>query len=605
MRRTPAALLSLASSLLLAPAFPGASDAATAAGMAGATRVPASARLNALAERYYDELLALTPTLATKTGEHRYDDRLEDSATPDYQKAQLALAHRYREALSRIDPQSLDGSALVTRDVMADKLDTTLAGAPYPDYLFSFDQIQGVPATFVVYGSGVGAQPLKTVNDYETLLRRCDAFVRWVDRAIPILRAGMEEGLTHPKPVAQRTAESLRIVASAKLEESPFWKPVTGMPRGFSSDDRSRLTSAWREKISRQVLPAYGRLADFMEHEYLPRARTTVGWNGLPNGLPWYRYEIRTATTLDLEPDDVHAIGLREVARLRTEMDAVRVRVGFQGDLAAFLRFVQTDPRFYFKSGPEMVAAYQEVKTRVDARLSGLFRELPKSGYEIREMEPYRAVNTPGGQYFSAPPDGSRPGVFYVNTHDLMGLPNYITESLSLHEGSPGHHVQVEIAHELKGQPRLQRFESNSAFMEGWALYAETLGRDLGLYSDPYQWYGHLTEQMLRAMRLVVDTGLHTRGWTRGQAVQYMLDNSSMARESIEIEVDRYMVWPGQALAYQTGKMKILALRAKAEQELGEKFDIREFHDQILGSGPLPLGALERKMERWIGATKR
>lgn len=596
MRRTRTALLSLASALLIAPALHG---------MESSAGGPASASLGALAERYYDELLALTPTFATKTGEHRYDDRLEDSATPGYQEAHLALARRYREALSRLDPKSLDEAALVTYDVMADKLDTTLAGAPYPDYLFSFDQIQGVPATLVVYGSGVGAQPLKTVSDYETFLRRCDAFVRWVDHAIPSLRAGMEKGLTHPKPVAERTAESLRIVAGAKLEDSPFWKAITDMPRSFPGADRSRLTAAWREKITGHVLPAYGRLADFMQHEYLPRARTSVGWSGLPNGEAWYRYEIRTATTLDLVPEDVHAIGLREVARLRTEMDAVRVRVGFQGDLAAFLRFVQTDPRFYFKSGPEMVAAYQKVKTRVDAQLPELFRALPRSGYVIREMEAYRAVNTPGGQYFSAPPDGSRPGVFYVNTHDLMGLPNYITESLSLHEGSPGHHVQVEIAHELQGQPRLQRFESNSAFMEGWALYAETLGKDLGLYSDPYQWYGHLTEQMLRAMRLVVDTGLHTKGWTREQAVQYMLDNSSMARESIEIEVDRYMVWPGQALAYQTGKMKILALRAKAEQELGEKFDIRDFHSQILNSGPLPLGALERKMERWISATKR
>lgn len=565
----------------------------------------ASVSVTSLADAYFDEYLALHPSDATESGDHRYDDRLEDSATAVFHEQELAMARRYREKLKQIDAAKLDESEIVTYDVLSDRLETTLAGAPFADYSLPINQMAGIQEVLIRFGSGDSVQPFKTVGDYEAFLKRCDAFLVWADHAIETMRTAAQSGITLPRPVVGRIADMQRGIGAMQVESSPFWQPIQRMPAGFSAADKARLTQAWREKIQGKVLPTYARIADFIEKEYLPRSRTTVAWSALPNGAAWYRYEIRRSTTLSPDPEEVHALGLREVTRLRSEMDAVRVKVGFKGDLLAFFHFVQTDPQFYFKSGPAMVAAYEGVKRRVDARLPTLFRTLPKADYVIREMEPYRAEHIPGAQYQAAPPDGSRPGTFFVNTHDLMGLPSYITESLSLHEASPGHHLQNEIAHELQNLPRLQRFEHNSAYGEGWALYSEALGKELGLYTDPYQWYGHLTEQMLRAMRLVVDTGLHAKGWAREQAVRYMLDNSSMAKESIEIEVDRYIMWPGQALSYQLGRIKIGELRSRAERELGSRFDIKDFHDQLLNSGPLPMDVLEKKINRWIADRRK
>jgi uncharacterized protein (DUF885 family) len=553
-----------------------------------------------LVNDYFEQLLALSPSLASSIGDYRFDDRLENSAGRAYFEQRRALAERFLAQVKHVRVAALDENDRLTYDFFVDRLEREIDGARFRADLLPVDHIFSMPTVFAGWGSGTQSQRFTTVRDYEQFLARCDDFVVWVDTAVASMREGIRVGITHAQPVARRIAAPLRAIASDRAEESVFWQPIRTIPDSIGVSDRERLTALYRDKIDGNVLPAYRRLADFADQEYAPHARAGVGWSALPEGLEWYRYAVRRATTLDVSPDELHRTGLAEVARIRAEMDRVRLQVGFRGDLEQFMRFVETDLQFRFPSGAAMLEAYRDLKRQIDVRLPDLFSELPPVDYEIREMESFRAANSPGGQYERAAPDGSRPGIFYVNTHDLAALPTYIAETLSLHEASPGHHFQLAIEQVLTTLPLMRRVDQNSAYHEGWALYAESLGHELGLYTDPYQWYGHLTDEMLRAMRLVVDTGLHAKDWTREQAVQYMVANSSMSRHSVENEVDRYLAWPAQALSYKTGQRLISELRARAEQELGQRFDLRQFHRQLLNGGPLPLNVLEARMRRWI-----
>jgi uncharacterized protein (DUF885 family) len=396
----------------------------------------------------------------------------------------------------------------------------------------------------------------------------------------------------------------LREIVTAKITDNIFWAPIAAMPAGISAKDRKRISDNYSAALSNEVLPAYSRLADFIERDYLPAARTTVGWSELPDGQAWYRWRIRSATTMDMPAEEIHQLGLAEVARIRGEMLSVKNQVGFKGDLDAFFKFVEEDPQFYFNSEAELLDAYRGVKRRIDALLPKLFADFPKADYEIRAVEAFRAASAAGGSYQSSSPDGKRPGIFYINTHNLKAQPRFGLETLSLHEASPGHHFQISIQQELTDLPRIRRFNGYVSYSEGWALYAESLGKELGVFTDPYQWYGRLSDEMLRAMRLVVDTGLHAKGWTREQAIKYMLDNSSLAESDITAEVERYIVWPGQALGYKLGQLHISALRARAQAQLGASFDVREFHSQILRDGAVPMNVLTAKIDRWI-ETKR
>jgi uncharacterized protein (DUF885 family) len=397
----------------------------------------------------------------------------------------------------------------------------------------------------------------------------------------------------------------LSEIVTARVEDNIFWGPIAALPKEFSAKDRERISAAYRAALGLEVLPAYARLADFIEHDYLPAARTTVGWSDLPGGEAWYRWRVRGATTLDLTPAQIHEIGLAEVARIRGEMLAVKEQVGFKGDLDAFFKFLEEDPQFYFNNEDELLGAYRDVKRRIDALLPRLFSDFPKADYEIRAVEPFRAASAAGGSYQAPSADGKRPGIFYINTHNLKAQPRFGLETLSLHEAAPGHHFQIAIQQELTDLPRFRRFNGYVSYSEGWALYAESLGKELGVFTDPYQWYGRLSDEMLRAMRLVVDTGLHSKGWTREQAIKYMLDNSSMAESDVTAEVERYIVWPGQALGYKLGQLHISALRAKAEQQLGAAFDVKEFHSQVLRDGALPMSVLSAKIDRWIEAKRK
>lgn len=560
----------------------------------------AEERLQDVVDEYFDASLALTPTRATLIGDHRFNDALESSATAKYFSERTKLAARALDQSATIDEQLLDGESRLTLQFLRDEASVLSGSARFPEHLLPINHVQSLPELMARLGSGAAAQPFAETSDYDRFLSRLRKLSPWMADATTGMREGIRRGVTHPRMVMERLPPILLAIGTEDPTASVFWKPIAALPKGWPASERERIASQYRDELQHRVLPSYRRLAKFITEEYLPAARPTVAWTALPDGERWYRHKIREATTLDLDPETVHATGLAEVARIQREMEQVRTRLGFEGNLAAFMAQFQSEPRYFFSSAESALASYRVLKPRIDARLPVLFGRLPRTDYEIRPFEAFRAAQVPGGQYQRGAPDGSRPGVFYINTLDLQALPSYITETLTLHEASPGHHLQITIAQELTGLPRLRRFGQLPAFQEGWALYAESLGRELGLYADPLQWYGHLTDGILRAMRLVVDTGLHTKGWSREQAVQYMLNNSSVTPATARVEVDRYIVWPGQALAYKYGELQILGLRERAKRSMGAAFDIRAFHDQVLGSGPLPLAVLDAKITAWI-----
>jgi uncharacterized protein (DUF885 family) len=426
----------------------------------------------------------------------------------------------------------------------------------------------------------------------------------WIGQAIANMRDGVKQGITQPRAVVEKVLLQLDALAVARPEDSILDQPLRSLPPDVDATTRARLVADYRASIA-QTLAAYRQLRDYMRSEYLPAARTSVGWSQLPRGSEWYAFLVAAFTTTRMSPDEIHELGLREVARIEGEMNAVREQVGFEGDLEAFFRFLKEDRRFYFETPDELLAAYRDLKARINGLLPRLFADFPKADYEIRAVEPFRAQSSAGAFYERPSADGKRPGIFYVNTHDLKGQPKYGLETLSLHEAAPGHHFQIAIQQELSGLPRVRRFGFYAAYGEGWALYCESIGKELGVFTDPYQYYGRLNDEMLRAMRLVVDTGLHAKGWSREQAIRYMLDHSSLAESDVIAEVERYIAWPGQALGYKIGQLRISAMRARAEAALGPRFDAREFHSVILRDGALPLDVLEKKVDRWIEATQR
>jgi uncharacterized protein (DUF885 family) len=560
--------------------------------------------LQALVEDYFEQQLQLSPMNATAIGDSRYDDRLDDSTSPGFREKAFGIERAFLDRARRIDAARLSPAARLTYDIFVSEREQALEGQKFHEDYMPFNQMSGLPMDLAVYGSGTGPQPFATAKDYDRFLKRVREFPRWVDGAIAQMRAGMSNGVTVPRVAMARVAPQLREIVTAKLTDNIYWAPIASMPKGISANDRQRITDAYQAALEREVLPAYTRLADFLERDYLPAARTTVGWTDLPDGQAWYRWRIRQSTTMNMPAEEIHQLGLAEVARIRGEMLRVKTQVGFNGDLDAFFRHLEDDPQFYYTSEAELLGAYRDVKRRIDAILPKLFADFPKADYEIRAVEPFRAASAAGASYQAPSADGKRPGIFYINTHNLKAQPKFGLETLSLHEAAPGHHFQIAIQQELTGLPRFRRFNGYVSYSEGWALYAESIGKELGVFTDPYQWYGRLSDEMLRAMRLVVDTGLHAKGWSREQAIKYMLDNSSLAESDVTAEVERYIVWPGQALGYKLGQLHISALRAKAEAQLRGAFDVREFHSQVLRDGALPMDVLTAKIDRWIEAKR-
>jgi uncharacterized protein (DUF885 family) len=563
-------------------------------------------KLEVLLGEFWEDFLMRSPITATSVGDPRYNDRFPNSLTEEWRIESRAFNKHWLERLSTIDRKTLHGQDRLSYDIVRRDLESNLEGLQYPGHLLPINPLFGVPTFLARLGSGEAMQPFKTVKDYDDFLKRLDGGLVWMDQAILNMREGVEIGVVQPRTVMEKVVPQLDNLIVANPEESVFWGPIGKFPESFSETDRNRLTTAYHSAIADKAMPAYIRLRDFIRDEYLPECRASVGFSELPNGGAWYAYNVKQNTTTDLDPETIHEMGLREVKRILGEMDAVREQVGFDGNLATFFDDLKNDDRFYFSDGQELIDGYTELRSQVRERLPALFDIFPSADYEVRPVEAYRAASAPGAQYTAPAPDGSRPGIFYVNTSDLKGQPRFSMESLSLHEGSPGHHFQAAIAQEVESLPAYRRFVAfYVAYVEGWALYAESLGKELGLYSDPYQWYGKLDYEQLRAMRLVVDTGLHYMGWTRDEAIRYMSDNSSMADGDIVREVDRYIVIPGQALGYKIGQFAIRDLRQEATEALGPDFDIRAFHREMLVDGPLPLDVLRTKTHEWVELKKR
>lgn len=554
----------------------------------------------ALAEQYFQDLIALNPVLATYVGEHRYNDRLANNLSDEYLKARHELNTGYLKRLMALDLEQLDAADRLSAQVLKYELEMALVDETYPSRFLPMNQFYSRVISFVQLGSGESAQPFNTVEDYDNFIGRINDFATWVNSAIVRMEEGSESNVVLPRVLVQRIIPQLQAQLDTPLTESPFYGPLKQLPEGLSDDDAQALTHRYQLALTDTLYPALVELHGYFQNTYLAKARGTHGWGALPNGKAWYQHLANMHTTTTMPVDEIHQLGLSEVARILDEMDSVREQVGFEGDLAAFFEYLGSDEQFFFSDKQGLIDGYMGLKDKINAVLPDYFDVMPKADYVVKAVEPFRERSAAGASYESPAPDGSRPGIFYINTYNLKAQPKWGMTTLSLHEAAPGHHFQIAIKQELDGVASFQRFGGYTAFEEGWALYAEQLGIEMGLFNDPYQYFGKLSDEMLRAMRLVVDTGLHAKGWTREQAIQYMLDNSPMAESDVTAEVERYMAIPGQALSYKIGQLTIMALRAEAETQLGDKFDLKAFHNQVLTSGSLPMAVLQEKIRHWI-----
>ncbi len=561
-------------------------------------------QLNALYAEFWEETLKLNPVQATFQGDNRYNDQLPDFGSAEYRKQIHDFNERWLKKIETIGSAGLSGQDLISYEIFVQDRKNSLESEQFPDWMLPVNQMGSIASYSVMLGSGTSAQPFKTVKDYDDWLARAGRLPVLIDTEIANMREGIKAGVVQPRVVMEKVIPQFDAVITAKPEDSQFWGPIKNLPKDFSDADKQRLTDAYRALIADKIMPALKKERDFIATEYLPKTRDSVGLDALPNGQAWYAFNARMRTTTDRSPAEIHQIGLDEVARIHGEMRKVMEQVGFKGTLQDFFKFMQTDKQFQFKSEEELLAHYRALEAKVMAGVPKLFSLTPKAGFEIRPVEAFRAQSAAGGEYQQPSEDGSRPGIFYVNTYDLPTRKTWDAEDLFLHEAIPGHHFQIAIQQELKDVPAFRRFGGETAFIEGWGLYAEGLGKDLGVYTDPYSYFGRLQGELWRAVRLVVDTGLHSKGWTRQQVLDYMFANSSVSEPDAIAEAERYIAWPGQALAYKTGELKIKELRAKAEKELGDKFDIREFHAEVLKDGAVPLGILEEKIDRWIASKK-
>ncbi len=564
------------------------------------TTEEASAELNKLFQDNFQAGLALNPIQATAIGIPGYNDKLPNFLSPEYQEKSRQFGDEWVAKIKNIDRNLLSGQDRLSYDVYMYNAELGKQGEQFPGELIPINQSSNIGSFFAQLGSGQSFQPFKTVEDYDNWLKRIDGGQVIMEQAIKNMQLGIEKGVTQPKALMEKVLPQFEAHIVDDVTKSVFYQPITNMPEDFSDEDKKRLTEAYSLAISEKIVPTYKELYRFIEQDYLPKARTTFGLSEHPNGEAWYNYQLKTFTTTDLTAEEIHQFGLNEVARIRGEMEQVMKEVGFEGTLADWFKYVQTNPEFYYDNEEELLQGYRDLQDKVNKLLPSMFDIQPKSDYEVKAVEAYRAESAAGASYMPGTPDGSRPGVFYVNTFNLKGQPKFGMETLSIHEAAPGHHFQISLQQEVEGLPMFRRFGGLSVFSEGWALYAESIGKEMGMFSDPMQYYGRLSDEMLRAMRLVVDTGLHAKQWPRQKAIDYMMENSSMADTDVVSEVERYIAWPGQAVSYKVGQREISNMRADAEKRLGDKFDIREFHREVLIDGSLPMPVLKTKINEWV-----
>ncbi|WP_397505043.1 DUF885 domain-containing protein [Qipengyuania sp. R86523] len=549
--------------------------------------------------------LKLNPVGALFRGDMRYADRLGDYLTDEHLAASKADNAENLAKLAEIDRSKLSPTDQLAYDVFAYNQQREQEG--YAPAILAASEVRpvnhfsGFHTFYPNFASGQSAAPFKTVEDYENNLKRHEDYIAITDRAIGKFREGMETGVYETKLTIGNVVSQLDTQLAMPVEESPFFMPVKNFPEEFSAEEKARLTAEYTA-ATEEIYAAHERMRDFLRDEYMAVARDSVGLSQMKGGAELYRHMVEGTTTLPLEPDYLHELGLSEVARIKNGLEQIKQEVGFEGTLNEFFDYVRTDEQFKPESREALTQSYYDIGEQVDEKIGEYFSLVPKTPLEIKPYEEYREKFEAGGSYNSGAPDGSRPGTFYFNAYDLPSRLTTGNVTLYLHEGAPGHHFQISLAQENTDLPAFMRFGGNTAYVEGWALYSETLGYEMGFFDDPWNRYGTLQDEQLRAMRLVVDTGLHAKGWTREQAIDFMLKNSGMTRTEVVAEVERYIAIPSQALAYKVGAIKIQELRKRAEDQLGEDFDIREFHAEVLDTGSLPMPVLENKIDRWIAS---
>lgn len=556
----------------------------------------ASAALRKIQDDYWEYRLRESPLLATSVGDRRYNDQLDKVSPADYARRDKAN-REFLKRLEAIADSSLTTSERINRRILLRLLRNDIAEYQFGAYLMPITQRGGF---YIDFPQLQFDTPFETVEDYENYVARLRAFDEYAAENMELMRQGVQQGLVLPAVVLEgwETAVDAQIVDAP--ERSSLYDPFKKFPTTIPDADRERLRAAARQAIAEVIVPQYRALRSFLAEQYVPHLRDSIAASALPDGRAYYRYCVQKFTTMDLTPDEVHQLGLAEVKRIRAEMEGVIREVKFDGDFAAFLKFLREDPRFYATTTDQLMKEVALILKEMDGQLPSLFATLPRTPYGIRQVPDYVAPRTTSAYYWPPNGDGTKAGFFYVNTYNLKSRPFYNLEALSFHEAVPGHHLQLALQHELDSLPEFRKFTDFTAFVEGWALYAEHLGLEAGFYQDPYSNFGRLTMEIWRACRLVVDTGMHYFGWSRHQAISFLAENSALAMHDIESEVDRYISWPGQALAYKMGELKIRELRQLAEDQLGTEFDVREFHDVVLSEGAVPLDVLEENVKVWL-----
>jgi uncharacterized protein (DUF885 family) len=561
----------------------------------------AAKKLRALFDEDWQWQLENYPEAATLLGDNRYNDRLTDLS---FEAIEQRKAHgrQMLERIQKIDRAELTGQDLISYDLFLFDKEMIVQGQRFPTELMPISQMDGIHISFPQL---VALAPFRNVKDYENYLARLAAYPKQIEQVIALMKRGIEIGWTQAAIPLRSVPSQIEEQMSDDPTRSPLYKPFTAFPQNVSGADRARLSTEARKRLLESVLPSLKKLDEFIKQIYLPVARKQIGAWSLPDGAAFYQYLVRRHTTTNMTAEQIHEIGKNEVARIHAEMESIIKQVGFKGSFRDFLNYLRTDPRFYYNKAEDLVAGYALIAKRADGELPKLFAELPRNPYGIRVIPDYEAPAQTTAYYQPGAADGSRAGFFMVNTYKLDTRPKYEMEALTLHEAVPGHHLQISRAQEMKALPDFRRNASYTAYVEGWALYAESLGSNMGFYADPYSKFGQLTYQMWRACRLVVDTGMHALKWSRQQAIDFMKENTAKTENDIIVEVDRYIVWPAQALAYKIGELKIKQLRAQAEKELGGQFDLRNFHNAVLDDGPLPLDLLEKRITQWVSEQKK